>query len=56
MAGAEADLEREVARFAVAGATEIQLWPVGPVRERARTVEFFASLASVTTSSAVRTG
>ncbi|WP_214407262.1 TIGR03564 family F420-dependent LLM class oxidoreductase [Pseudonocardia lacus] len=45
LAGDEAALEREVRRFADAGATELQLCPVGPPAERARTVEFFAELA-----------
>jgi F420-dependent oxidoreductase-like protein len=47
LVGDEAELERQVRRFADAGATELQLCPVGPVHERARTVEFFASLAGV---------
>jgi F420-dependent oxidoreductase-like protein len=49
LAGDEAELERQVRRFADAGATELQLCALGPVHERARTVEFFASLAGVRT-------
>jgi F420-dependent oxidoreductase-like protein len=49
LAGDEAQLEREVRRFADAGATELQLCAIGPPHERARTVEFFASLAAVRT-------
>jgi hypothetical protein len=49
LAGDEAELERQVRRYADAGATELQLCPVGPPAERARTVEFFAALG-------VRTG
>jgi F420-dependent oxidoreductase-like protein len=49
LAGDEAQLEREVRRFADAGATELQLCLVGPPHERARTLEFFASLAAVRT-------
>ncbi len=45
LAGDEADLERAVRRYADAGATELQLCPVGPPQERARTVAFFADLA-----------
>jgi F420-dependent oxidoreductase-like protein len=45
VAGDEAELEKAVRRFADAGATEIQLCPVGPPAERARTVAFFAELA-----------
>lgn len=56
VAGDEAELEREVARFADAGATELQLCAVGPVHERARTVEFFASLATAGTTGTVRIG
>jgi F420-dependent oxidoreductase-like protein len=46
LAGNEAELEKAVRRFADAGATELQLCPVGPQAERARTVEFFGELAS----------
>jgi alkanesulfonate monooxygenase SsuD/methylene tetrahydromethanopterin reductase-like flavin-dependent oxidoreductase (luciferase family) len=45
VASDEAELEKEVRRFADAGATEFQLCPVGPPAERARTVAFFAELA-----------
>ncbi|MFD1650232.1 TIGR03564 family F420-dependent LLM class oxidoreductase [Pseudonocardia alaniniphila] len=45
VAGDEAELEKVVRRFADAGATEIQLCPVGPPAERARTVAFFGELA-----------
>ncbi|GAA5117074.1 TIGR03564 family F420-dependent LLM class oxidoreductase [Pseudonocardia adelaidensis] len=48
LAGNEAQLEKAVRRFADAGATELQLCPVGPPAERARTVEFFGELASAT--------
>jgi F420-dependent oxidoreductase-like protein len=46
LAGDEAELERQVRRFADAGATELQVCPLGPVHERARTIEFFASLST----------
>jgi F420-dependent oxidoreductase-like protein len=45
LAGDEAELEKAVRRFTDAGATEVQLCPVGPPAERARTLEFFAELA-----------
>lgn len=45
LAGDEAELARQVRRFAGAGVTELQLCPVGPPADRARTVEFFAELA-----------
>lgn len=48
LAGTEADLEKAVRRFADAGATELQLCPVGPPAEQARTIEFFGELASAT--------
>lgn len=44
LAGSEAELEKAVRRFADAGATELQLCPVGPPAERARTIEFFGEL------------
>jgi F420-dependent oxidoreductase-like protein len=46
LAGNEAELEKAVRRFAEAGATELQLCPVGPPAEQARTIEFFGELAS----------
>jgi F420-dependent oxidoreductase-like protein len=46
LAGNEAELEKAVRRFADAGATELQLCPVGPPAEQARTIEFFGGLAS----------
>jgi len=46
LAGNEAELEKAVRRFADAGATELQLCPVGPPAEQARTIEFFGELAS----------
>jgi F420-dependent oxidoreductase-like protein len=45
VAGDEATLEREIRRFADAGVTDLQVVPVGPVEEQARTVAFAASLA-----------
>jgi len=45
LAGDESQLEKAVRRFADAGATELQLCPVGPPAERARTIEFFSELA-----------
>ena len=45
LAGNEAELEKAVRRFADAGATELQLCPVGPPAEQARTIEFFGELA-----------
>jgi F420-dependent oxidoreductase-like protein len=45
LAGSEAELEKAVRRFADAGATELQLAPVGPPAERARTTAFFGELA-----------
>jgi F420-dependent oxidoreductase-like protein len=50
LAGDEAELERQVRRFADAGATELQLCPVGPPAERHRTIEFFASLSALRTT------
>ena len=44
LAGNEAELEKAVRRFAEAGATELQLSPVGPPAERQRTIEFFGEL------------
>jgi F420-dependent oxidoreductase-like protein len=52
LVGDEAELEREVRRFADAGATELQLCPVGPPADRARTMEFFASLAAASVAGA----
>jgi F420-dependent oxidoreductase-like protein len=48
LAGSEAELEKAVRRFADAGATELQLCPVGPPAEQARTIEFFGELARAT--------
>jgi F420-dependent oxidoreductase-like protein len=48
LAGNEAELEKAVRRFADAGVTELQLCPVGPPDEQARTIEFFGELASAT--------
>ena len=48
IAGNEAELEKAVRRFADAGATELQLCPVGPPVEQARTIELFGELASAT--------
>jgi F420-dependent oxidoreductase-like protein len=45
LAGNETELEKAVRRFADAGATELQLCPVGPPAEQARTIEFFGELA-----------
>jgi len=45
LAGDEAELEKAVRRFADAGATELQLCPVGPAAEQQRTIAFFADLA-----------
>jgi F420-dependent oxidoreductase-like protein len=44
LAGNEAELEKAVRRFADAGATELQLCPVGPPAEQSRTIEFFGEL------------
>jgi F420-dependent oxidoreductase-like protein len=44
LAGDEAELEKAVRRFANAGATELQLCPVGPPAERERTIAFFGEL------------
>jgi F420-dependent oxidoreductase-like protein len=49
LAGSEAELEKAVRRFADAGVTELQLCPVGPPAEQARTIEFFGELASAMT-------
>jgi F420-dependent oxidoreductase-like protein len=45
LAGDEAELEKAVRRFADAGATELQLCPVGPPADRERTIAFFGELA-----------
>jgi F420-dependent oxidoreductase-like protein len=47
LAGTEAELEKAVRRFADAGATELQLCPVGPPAERERTIAFFGELAGL---------
>lgn len=44
LAGNEAELEKAVRRFADAGATELQVCPLGPPAERERTIEFFGEL------------
>jgi F420-dependent oxidoreductase-like protein len=44
LAGDEAELEKAVRRFANAGATELQLCPVGPPAEQERTIAFFGEL------------
>jgi F420-dependent oxidoreductase-like protein len=44
LAGNEAELEKAVRRFADAGATELQVCPLGPPPERERTIEFFGEL------------
>jgi F420-dependent oxidoreductase-like protein len=49
LAGSAAELEKAVRRFADAGVTELQLCPVGPPAEQARTIEFFGELASAMT-------
>jgi F420-dependent oxidoreductase-like protein len=46
LAGSETELEKAVRRFADAGATELELLPVGPPAERERTIAFFGDLAS----------
>jgi F420-dependent oxidoreductase-like protein len=45
LAGNEVELEKAVRRFADAGATELQLCPVGPPAERERTIAFFGELS-----------
>jgi F420-dependent oxidoreductase-like protein len=45
LAGNEAELEKAVRRFADAGATELQLAPMGSPAEQERTIEFFGELA-----------
>lgn len=45
LAGDEAELAEAVRRFADAGATELQVCPVGPPAEQARTIAFFGELA-----------
>ncbi|TWF81478.1 F420-dependent oxidoreductase-like protein [Pseudonocardia hierapolitana] len=45
LAGNEAELEKAVRRFADAGATELQVCPLGPPAEQERTIEFFGELA-----------
>jgi hypothetical protein len=54
LAGNQAELEKAVRRFADAGATELQLCPVGPPAEQARTIEFFGELARRTNGTFVR--
>jgi alkanesulfonate monooxygenase SsuD/methylene tetrahydromethanopterin reductase-like flavin-dependent oxidoreductase (luciferase family) len=45
LAGDEAELEKAARRFADAGTTELQVCPVGPPAERARTIAYFGELA-----------
>ncbi|MEV8376677.1 TIGR03564 family F420-dependent LLM class oxidoreductase [Kribbella sp. NPDC056861] len=49
--GDEAEVERQLQRFADAGATEFMFAPVGTAEEIARTVEFAYSLGSTVTQS-----
>lgn len=51
LAGDEVALERELGRFATAGATELQVIPCGTPAERERTVAFAAALAARSTPS-----
>ena len=45
--GDEAVMEKELRRYADAGATEFQLCPVGPEKDQARTIDLFGDLARI---------